>query len=258
MWKKNWHQYKHSRIFVQDHALYQLSIYSFSRVGEYIESNMRRGSDRGLLYKANRQSFMSLRRIRSVIAGANSASRTLTSSSSKTKKGRQRSACESQKTLKVLQTPFTKGSLFFLQSSFCGNVKCLLTNSIALRPQHEMYENIKPLFANPILFLLTIVLTDDVFRDYFNFAEIEAISSFQDESLHHLRIKKNMLQVLFFRTISVDEFTNKILDAQSFSNRTIQLNHRAEYAENIDIHDIRAEIFVKTNDKNSQDQKSFQ
>lgn len=98
---------------MQDHALYQLSIYSSSRVGEYIESNMRRGSGRGLLYEASRLSFMSLRRIRSAIAGANSASRTSTSSSSRTKKGRQRLACEPQGTLKVLQTLLTKGWLSF-------------------------------------------------------------------------------------------------------------------------------------------------
>ncbi len=36
----------------------------------------------------------------------------------------------------------------------------------------------KSLFANSILFLFAIALTNDVFRDYFNFAEIEMISSF--------------------------------------------------------------------------------
>ena len=134
----------------------------------------------------------------------------------------------------------------------------LLTSSIAFRPQHEMYENMEPLFANPILLLLAIALADDAFRDYSNFAEIEAISPSQDGSLHHLRIKKKMLQVPFFRTISVDELTKKILGAQSFSNRTVQLGHRAGYAENIGIHDIRAEVLVKADDKNSQNQESFQ
>ena len=44
MWKKDWHQYRHGRILVQDHAAYMLFIYSSGRVGEYFESNMRRGS----------------------------------------------------------------------------------------------------------------------------------------------------------------------------------------------------------------------
>lgn len=242
---------------MQDHALYQLFIYSSSRVGEYIESNMRRGSGRGLLYEVSRLSFMPLRRTRSAIAGANSASRTSTSSSSRTKKGRQRSACEPQGTLKVLQTPLTKGWLSFLQSQSCVSVKYLLTSSIALRPQHGMYEDMEPLFANPILPLLAIALADDAFRDYSNFAEIEAIPPPQDGSLHHLRIKKEMLQMPFFRTVSVDGPTEKILGAQSFSNRTVQLGHRAGYAENIGIHDIRAEVLVKADGKNNQDQESL-
>ncbi|KAL2036378.1 hypothetical protein N7G274_010911 [Stereocaulon virgatum] len=50
MWQKDWHQYRHGRILVQDHAAYMLFIYSSARVGEYFESNMRRGSGRGLLY----------------------------------------------------------------------------------------------------------------------------------------------------------------------------------------------------------------
>ena len=137
-------------------------------------------------------------------------------------------------------------------------MKCLLTSSIALRPQHGMYEDMEPLFANPILPLLAIALADDAFRDYSNFAEIEAIPPPQDGSLHHLRIKKEMLQVPFFRTISVDGPTKKILGAQSFSNRTVQLGHRAGYAENIGIHDIRAEVLVKADGKNSQDQQSLQ
>ena len=61
----------------------------------------------------------------------------------------------------------------------------------------------------------------------------------------------------FFRIIFVDEFTKKILDAQSFNNRTVQLNHRARYVENIDIHDIKIEVLVKTNDKNNQNQQFF-
>ena len=53
MWMKNWHQYRHGRILVQDHAAYMLLIYSSARVGEYFESNMRRGSGRGLLYEVS-------------------------------------------------------------------------------------------------------------------------------------------------------------------------------------------------------------
>lgn len=53
MWMKDWHQYRYGRILVQDHAAYMLFIYSSTRVGEYFESNMRRGFGRGLLYKVS-------------------------------------------------------------------------------------------------------------------------------------------------------------------------------------------------------------
>jgi len=53
MWKKDWHQYRHGRILVQDHAAYMLFIYSSALVGEYLESNLGRGSGRGLLYEVS-------------------------------------------------------------------------------------------------------------------------------------------------------------------------------------------------------------
>ncbi|KAL8823038.1 MAG: hypothetical protein Q9191_006238 [Dirinaria sp. TL-2023a] len=78
----------------------------------------------------------------------------------------------------------------------------------------------KPLFANPILPLLAIALADRAFQNYATFEEIEEIPPPADESLHHLRIKKDMLRVPFFRIVSIDEPTRKIQGAGSFSNRT--------------------------------------
>lgn len=112
-----------------------------------------------------------------------------------------------------------------------------------------MYEDIKPLFANSILLLLTIALADRAFQNYATFEEIEAISSSADEFLHHLRIKKDMLRVSFFRIISVDEPTKKIQEANLFSNRIVNLSYRAEYEKNIEIHNIRRKALVKTDDK---------
>ena len=57
MWKKDWHQYRHPRILVQDLGAYLLFIYTFAGVGEYFESNMRRGSGRGLWYKVSKLTF---------------------------------------------------------------------------------------------------------------------------------------------------------------------------------------------------------
>ena len=112
-----------------------------------------------------------------------------------------------------------------------------------------MYEDMEPLFANPTLPLLTIALADRAFQDYASFEEIEAIPPPADGSLHHLRIKKDMLHVPFFRIVSADGPTGKIQGAGSFSNRTVDLGHRAEHEENIGIHDIRREALVKADDK---------
>ena len=76
----------------------------------------------------------------------------------------------------------------------------MLINSIVFKSQHAMYKNIKSLFANLILFLLIIALTNVVFRDYFNFAKIETISSFQNKSLHHFKIKKQCFKYHFFES----------------------------------------------------------
>ena len=112
-----------------------------------------------------------------------------------------------------------------------------------------MYEDMEPLFANPVLPLLAIALADHAFRDYQTFEDIEAIPPPADGSLHHLRIKKDLLRVPFFQIVTADGPTGKIHGAGSFSNRTVNLGHRAGYEENIGIHDIRREVLVKADGK---------
>lgn len=112
-----------------------------------------------------------------------------------------------------------------------------------------MYEDMEPLFANPVLPLLAIALADRAFQDYGTFEEIEAIPPPADESMHHLRIKKGMLRVPFFQIVSADGPTGKTHEAGSFSNRTVDLGHRAGYEENIGIHNIRREALVKADGK---------
>lgn len=118
-----------------------------------------------------------------------------------------------------------------------------------VRSQHEMYEDMKSLYANPVLLLLAIALANNAFQDYQTFEDIEAISSPANEFLHHLRIRKNLLRVSFFQIVSADESIEKIHEVGSFSNRTVNLKHRVEYEENIGIHDIRREVLVKADDK---------
>ncbi|KAL8936221.1 MAG: hypothetical protein Q9216_005048 [Gyalolechia sp. 2 TL-2023] len=111
-----------------------------------------------------------------------------------------------------------------------------------------MYEDMEPLFANPVLPLLAIALADRAFQDDATFEELEAIPPPADGSLHHLRIKKDMLRVPFFQIVSADGPTGKIHGSGLFSNRMVALGHRAGYEENIGIHDIRREALVKADD----------
>ena len=112
-----------------------------------------------------------------------------------------------------------------------------------------MYEDMEPLFVNPVLPLMTITLADHAFQDYRSFEDIEYIPPPADESLHHLQIKKNMLHVPFFQIVSADEPTGKIHGMGLFSNWTVDLRHRAGYEENIEIHDIWREALVKADGK---------
>ena len=112
-----------------------------------------------------------------------------------------------------------------------------------------MYEDMEPLFANPVLPLLAIALADEAFQDYDTFEEIEAIPPPEDGSLHHLRIKEEMLDVPFFQNVTSDGPNGKIQGAGPFSHRTVALGHRAGYQENIGIHDIRAEVLVRADGK---------
>ena len=51
-----------------------------------------------------------------------------------------------------------------------------------------MYEDMEPLFANPVLPILAIALADGVFKDYTTFEEVFAILPPADGALHYLEI----------------------------------------------------------------------
>lgn len=73
-----------------------------------------------------------------------------------------------------------------------------------------MYEDMEPLYANPVLPLLAIALADGAFKDYESFQDIEAIPPPAQGSLYHLRIKDEMRRVPFFQIVSADGPTGKI------------------------------------------------
>jgi hypothetical protein len=51
MWQRDWHEYKLPGTRVSDHALLLSNLFTAGRIGDYIESSARRGTERGLKYK---------------------------------------------------------------------------------------------------------------------------------------------------------------------------------------------------------------
>ncbi|KAI9773770.1 MAG: hypothetical protein M1839_002003 [Geoglossum umbratile] len=113
-----------------------------------------------------------------------------------------------------------------------------MTNKPHKWPQHAMYEDMAPLFANPVLPMLAIALADGVFKDYTAFEEIFAIRPPVDGALDHLKIHQSKQELPFFQVLSHGGLTGKIQPATSFSHRPVELGHRAGYRENITVHDI--------------------
>jgi hypothetical protein len=108
-----------------------------------------------------------------------------------------------------------------------------------------MYEDIEPLFACAMLPALAIALANDAFQDYHSLGEIFAIPPPIADTVQCLHIKEEMLDVPFFQTFDADGPTGMIEKANAFSNRTVNLGHRAGFPTNITIHCGRREVLVK-------------
>jgi hypothetical protein len=108
-----------------------------------------------------------------------------------------------------------------------------------------MYEDIEPLFACAMLPALAIALANDVFQDYHSLEEIFAIPPPIADTVDCLQIKEEMLDVPFFQTFDADGPTGMIEKANAFSNRMVNLGHRAGFPTNITIHCGRREVLVK-------------
>jgi hypothetical protein len=108
-----------------------------------------------------------------------------------------------------------------------------------------MYKDIEPLFACTILLALAIMLVNDAFQDYHSLEEIFDIPPPIAGTVQPLRIKDDMLDVPFFQTFNMDGPTGTIEKVNVFSNRMVNLGHRAGFPTNITIHCGRRELLVK-------------
>jgi hypothetical protein len=112
------------------------------------------------------------------------------------------------------------------------------------RPKHGLYEDMEPLFANPLLPFLAIAIANNAFQDYNSPESIFAIPAPRQGTVTILKFKKSFLDIPFQR-MSRDGPTGEHKDAASYHRRKVELGHRAGYVVNITTQAGRRESMVK-------------
>jgi hypothetical protein len=107
-----------------------------------------------------------------------------------------------------------------------------------------MYEDMDPLFACAMLPALAIALANDAFEDYHTLEDIFNIPAPPAGTSHSLQIRGEMLDVPFFQTFNANGPSGVIEKATTFSNRMVNLGHRAGFAANLTMHCERRESLV--------------
>ncbi|KAF4627340.1 hypothetical protein G7Y89_g10811 [Cudoniella acicularis] len=109
------------------------------------------------------------------------------------------------------------------------------------RPEHSLYEGLEPspLFCQPMLFILAILVAKGAFRDYRTIEELFNLVP-PDEEMYPLQWDKNVVDLPFFKSMSRRASPGKIENATAFSGRFRGLGFRAGYAWPGTIHDYRA------------------
>ncbi|KAH8797645.1 hypothetical protein F5884DRAFT_874658, partial [Xylogone sp. PMI_703] len=189
-WQKDWYQPDHPAILVIDHALDLSSIYTSSRLKEYVN----------LRYKD--LEFGILRNQRG------------------------------EATIGVVPTRDAKG--------FAANP--------SRRPKHGLYEDIEPLFANPVLPFLAIALAFDAFQDYHTQESIFDILPPRRGTVKVIKFRKDILEEFFFQRMDGKGATGKAERAASYHRRKVELGHRAGYETNITTFAARREAQVRVED----------
>jgi hypothetical protein len=113
------------------------------------------------------------------------------------------------------------------------------------RPKHGLYEDMEPLFANPLLPFLAIAIANNAFRDYDSPERIFELPAPRRGTVTILKFKNSVLDVPFFQRMSRDGPTGEHEDATSYHRRKVELGHRAGYVVNITTHASRRESMVK-------------
>jgi hypothetical protein len=109
------------------------------------------------------------------------------------------------------------------------------------RPEHSLYEGLVPLplFCQPMLFILAILVAKRAFKDYETIDELLDLVPPNGE-MYPLQWSKSVVDLPFFESMSAKALPGKIENASAFSNRFRGLGSRSGYPQPPTVHDFRA------------------
>ncbi|KAK0636608.1 hypothetical protein B0T17DRAFT_85569 [Bombardia bombarda] len=116
-----------------------------------------------------------------------------------------------------------------------------MTQTPDKRPEHSVYEGLVPLplFCQPILFILVILVAKRAFRDYETIEELLDLIP-PDGEMYPLQWRESVVDMPFFESISAKAPSGKIENASAFSKRFQGLGFRSGYPRPPTVHDFRA------------------
>ncbi|KAH8799672.1 hypothetical protein F5884DRAFT_113557 [Xylogone sp. PMI_703] len=115
------------------------------------------------------------------------------------------------------------------------------TQSPDKKPEHSVYEGLVPLplFCQPLLFILAILIAKRAFKDYETVEELFSLVP-PDGEMYPLQWSERVVDQPFFESMSARASPGKIENASAFSKRFKSLGYRSGYPRPPTIHDFRA------------------
>ena len=130
----------------------------------------------------------------------------------------------------------------------------LLTKSLNdCRPKHPLYERLQPtppLFANGVLFLLSIILSADAFRDYHTIEEVLAARPPPRTKFWIMEWAANVMDDPVFPELSPAGPTKKPKSKSAWGHQCHDWAVRAGFTEGVGLHAPRKEVLIKADGKN--------
>jgi hypothetical protein len=113
----------------------------------------------------------------------------------------------------------------------------------------NLYEDMQPLYANPMIPFLCQALADGYFVRYKSWSEIKAIPMPSKGFLVELEIHPEKLDCPVLQKVEKDGPQGKIQTSDSYAKRLATRERHAGFDGNIKVHNIRREALVKADSR---------